>query len=485
MKRLFAALLILAVLALIVFAAVSLAEQPGRVLIVWGGFRADPSVGRLALAALALTAGLALAVRLLFWLFGTPAAIARLRRERRRREGYHALTQGLTAVAAGEADEALRLARKADALLADPPLTLLLRAQAAQLSGDEAGAHAHYTAMLAQPHTEFLGLRGLLTHALKSGDDAAALSLAKRAQRLRPKAGWALAQLSELQTRAGQWAEAASTLAHAIKRRTVPQAEGQRKLAAILLEQSRAAASGGDQRLALTLAGRARDTDTGFAPAAIWYAGLLRDQGRIRQALKVVETAWQAAPQPLLAETYRSLVPDETPLARVKRFERLQEANPDHPETHLAMAEAALAAQLWGEARRHLARLGAGKADSAAPPPAARICRLMARLEEAERGDSGSARAWLHRAATTATADAAHICDKCGAQAADFAAHCENCGAFASLHWRHPVRSAPQAAAVPAVLPAPAPAEPSPSAAAPISPPLTLADRLTLRRREG
>ena len=68
------------------------------------------------------------------------AAFLRRRRERRRRAGYRALTQGMVAVAAGDPQEARRFARSADALLADPPLTLLLSAQAAQLDGDETAA---------------------------------------------------------------------------------------------------------------------------------------------------------------------------------------------------------------------------------------------------------------------------------------------------------------------------------------------------------
>ena len=91
--------------------------------------------------------------------------------------GYRALTQGMVAVAAGDAEEAQKLARKADALLAEPPLTLLLSAQAAQLNGDEtARPQRYFTAMLDRAETEFLGLRGLIMQALKRrrrGDGAA------------------------------------------------------------------------------------------------------------------------------------------------------------------------------------------------------------------------------------------------------------------------------------------------------------------------
>ncbi len=62
-------------------------------------------------------------------------------------------------------------------LLAEPPLTLLLSAQAAQLNGDEQAARRYFTAMLDRAETEFLGLRGLVMQALRGGDEAAALGL--------------------------------------------------------------------------------------------------------------------------------------------------------------------------------------------------------------------------------------------------------------------------------------------------------------------
>jgi len=348
MRRLIGLILALAIVALLVYAAVFFADHPGSVSIDWEGWHAGPSVGVLVLSVVVLFIAGALVLKLLSILLRAPGALLRARRERRRREGYKALTQGMVAVAAGEVDEARRLAHRADVLLAEPPLTLLLQAQAAQLNGDEQAAQRYFTAMLEQPETEFLGVRGLLTQALKAGNEPAALVLAERARSLRPRTGWALASLADLQSRAGRWKEAEATLVEAIKRKALPAAEGKRAQAALLLEQSRAAAAGGDAKGALALADRAEDADPGFAPAAAWHAELLRDNDRHRQAARVIEQAWRLAPEPALAEVYRSLVPDEAPLARMKRFQHLAESNPDNPETFLVLAEAALRARLWG-----------------------------------------------------------------------------------------------------------------------------------------
>ncbi|HKF74435.1 MAG TPA: heme biosynthesis HemY N-terminal domain-containing protein [Stellaceae bacterium] len=485
MRRLLGLILALAIIAGLVTVAAFFAENPGEVHIVWGSLRADPPLARF-VAALAALLGLAiLALWLLRALIRFPRAFLKSRREQRRREGYKALTQGMVAVAAGEADEARRLARKADALLAEPPLTLLLQAQSAQLDGDEHAARKYFHAMLERAETEFLGLRGLLTQALKSGNDAEALELAERAHTLRPKTGWALTHLGELQARAGKWKEAEATLAQALKRKAITHIEHRRAQAALLLHRSHAASSEGDHRVALDLADRAHDADPSLAPAAARRASLLRDAGRARQAQRVIEAAWRVAPEPALAEIYASLVPDETPLQRMQRMQHLAAANPDHLESHLVLAEAALKARLWGEARRHLARAGV-RADATpeTPLPPARASRLMAEVEEAETHDSARARFWMARAAAAAALEPTYVCGKCGAESQHWVSVCPNCRAFASFAWRAPLHGPRDqlATLLPVVPSAPAAtalAAPSTTLTPSEAPPVSLAPRLT------
>ena len=81
-----------------------------------------------------------------------------------------------------------------------------------------------------------------------------------------------------------------------------------------------------------------------------------------------MKTLLVLAPHPELAEVYGEIRKNETPLARVARYRRLAAQNPSARETHLALAEAALVAELWGEARRHLER-----ALAADPPPFAAL----------------------------------------------------------------------------------------------------------------
>jgi HemY protein len=66
---------------------------------------------------------------------------------------------------------------------------------------------------------------------------------------------------------------------------------------------------------------------------------------------------------------------------------------------------------------------------------------MMARLEEAERGDVALAREWLDRAAG-ALPDPRYICANCGADSLEWSSLCPRCGAFDALAWRTPAWAA-------------------------------------------
>ena len=439
-------------IALLVAAAVYVADRPGSVEVVWQGWRVDTSVAVLVLAVVAIAMAAAALFHILRKVLGGPRAFMRSRREKRRREGYRALTQGMVAVAAGDAEEAQKFARKADVLLAEPPLTLLLSAQAAQLNGDDRAAQRYFTAMIERKETEFLGLRGLIMQALRGGDEGKALSLIERAKALRPSTPWVLSSLFELQARAGKWHEAEATLVEAAKRKALPAAESRHRQAVLLHEKSRAAEAKGETREALEHAAKAHKLDPGFAPVTTRYAHLLRAAGKPRPAAKALETGWRAQPHPELAEAYGALAEDEPPMQRLKTVERLVAHNPGHRESRIALAAAALKARLWGEARRHLEAAGAAAGDGAPTP---RVCRLMAELEQAERDNHGAARSWHARAAATGNLDETYVCDACGAESASWTPLCPHCRGFDSLRWRAPSgTAAPRLAASEGFMPA-------------------------------
>ena len=142
------ALVFIGLLCVAAFAAVWLADRPGTVLVTFGGYELQTSV---AVAAVAL-AGLALALAVLWSavsaLLRLPSRMSFASRARRRARGYQAVSRGMIAVGAGDSIAARRHANEAERLLGQEPLTLLLKAQAAQVSGNRAAAEAAFSRMM-------------------------------------------------------------------------------------------------------------------------------------------------------------------------------------------------------------------------------------------------------------------------------------------------------------------------------------------------
>ncbi len=421
-------LFVVALLALVIATATWFADHPGAVRIEWQGYQIRMTVSVLA-ALVGVTCIIAALVYRLWWgLRRMPRLITVRRHEGRRRRGTRALTQGLLAAAAGDARETQRYADKAAALRANPALTLLLSAQAAQLCGDEEVAASFYSAMLDKPEMAFLGLRGLIGRALCAGREEEARALIEKAQDLHPKTPWVANALLNLQARAGKWEQAEETLKQARRLKAVPTATARKWLAIILLEQSRQAESSGQSIAALSLAERAWKQDSDLVVLAVHLAGLLSRSGRHRRARNIIHKLWRKAPHPELAAAYATIGNVDDPLARARHFKKLDSFNPGHPESQLALARMALDAGLWGEARTHL--------DSVAdvPSPSRRACSMLSELEECGNGNPTRARQWRERAAQ-AGSDAAWICGQCAAAVDVWTSRCSRCGAFAVLEW--------------------------------------------------
>ena len=170
-----------------------LADRPGNLVLTFGGYQYQVT---LMVAAIIVTVIVA-AVMLTWWLvksiWASPYTISRYFRVRRRDRGYQALSTGMIAAGAGDAGLARKKKREAMKLISadQEPLIHLLDAQASLLEGDHEAARRKFEAMLKDPETRLLGLRGLYLEAERLGDRAAARHYAARANEAAPQLGWA------------------------------------------------------------------------------------------------------------------------------------------------------------------------------------------------------------------------------------------------------------------------------------------------------
>jgi HemY protein len=403
-----------------------LADQPGQLGMDWSGYRIEMPVGLGIGAAVVLMTVAAIIFQIWRWVRQGPAELAHARSRRRHDRGHLALTRGMVAVAAGDRAAAQRFSREAERYLTETPLTMLLAAQAAQLSGDDKAARRYFSAMLKRPELEFLGLRGLVGQANRSGDHAGALALARRAYGLNPQAPWVLFALFDLEARAGNWREAERVVTRAVTARTLSESDGRRRQAIAALHIARGLRDGGDSTTARKTALKAHALEPGFLPAALFAVELLGAAGKRRRALHLLEQVWALAPHPQLAAAHRALFASDDAVAYLPRIEILIASRPDDTDSRVAHAAAALGT---GQTERAAEILGTLADDPGASAP---IIRLKVDIEEKAHGPA-AARPWMERVASAT--EPTWTCNVCGHAHDAWIAHCSHCATFDSLRW--------------------------------------------------
>jgi HemY protein len=379
----------LLVIGALAFGAAWFADRPGEVTITWQGLRIETSVAVLAIAVAAVAAFAVVSWSLLRALVRSPLALRQHLRVRRGRRGYLALSQGLIAVGSGDARAARRFADEAGRIAPGEPLTLLLSAQSAQLAGDRAGAERTFKAMALRHDTRLFGLHGLFVEAQRRQDPATARLIAEEAARGDTGPAWAAHAVLNFRCAAGDWTGALERLGRNQRSGLIDKAAYARQRA-VLLTARALAAEPIDRAGARMLALGALKLAPTLVPAAALAGRLLGEAGELRQAARIIETAWNANPHPDLADTYAHLRPGDSARDRLTRVQTLARQPTGNVEGALAVAQAALDAREFAIARFALAPL--------ATAPSQRAAVLFAKLEELEHGDEGRAREWMTRA---------------------------------------------------------------------------------------
>jgi len=376
------------IVALLAFGAVWFAERPGDVAITWQGRRIDTSVMVLLAAVAAVAAASVMLWSILRALLRTPDVVSRYLRIRRGVRGYLAVSRGLIAVGSGDARAAKKFTAEAVRIAPREPLTLLLSAQTAQLSGDRDAAVATFQAMADRDDTRVLGLHGLFVEAQRRHDHAAALGYAEEAAKHASVPVWAGQAALEFRCAAGDWSGALDRLERNMRSGLIDKRTYRRQRAVLITAQAQSAVES-DRERAIELAREAAKLAPDLVPAAALAGRLLGELGERRRAARIIERAWRANPHPDLAAAYAKLRPGDSARQRLSRVEALAAKGPPDAEAALAVARAALDAQEFAAARSALAPYTA--------LPRKRVAALMAELEMAQ-GDEGRGREWMARA---------------------------------------------------------------------------------------
>ncbi len=450
-------LIYLVVLAAIAYGGLLVVENPGHVTLTWHATTVSTTA---ALLLLVVAVAAIVTWSVLRVIFGLPGFMRVFARQRRREKGYAALSRGLIAVGSGDAGAANRAAAQAGRALRNDPLAIMLRAQAAHLSGDDDEARAAFEVLARRDDTRVLGLRGLHGEAKHRGDDEAAHHFAAAAHRAAPLP-WSARAVLEHRAAAGDWEKALATVETSVDARLLDRDTAERQRAvletAIAYDKEMSAP---EAALALARAAMRRAPD--LAPPVVLAARLLSRRGDIRKAARLIEKAWPRCQHPDIARAYLDVRPGDSTQDRLDRARTLMGIASLDPVSRVTVARAALAAKDFAAARKAM-----GPLIAEGQRPSVRMCLLMAELEEVEHGDTGSWREWLARSSHAAL-DPAWIAD--GKVHDHWAPVSPTTGQLDAFRWQVPAeRLGPVMDAVPARNPPMAVGEPR--SAAVLSPP--------------
>ena len=408
-----AILLILLLAAAAVGAAWWVEHLTGAVALTIGQTDVQMPLSVAVLALILLVAAIYVVFRLLATLFGLPGAFRRGGERRQRKRGDAAVTNTLLALAARDPADARREAARATRLLGETPQTLLLRAYAGSISGDDTEAEAAFEKLAVRKDAAFLGLRGLLRLAIQHEDFPRAALLAREAEAAHPGAAWLRGERTQLALRTGAWADALQ-----LTQDDAPKAG----------YGAAAAEAEADPAVAHKLAKQAYKRDPALPPAAIAYARRLRAGGRERAAFDVLRRGWAATPHPDIAAFALQPAPDK--LSRLKIGNELARGAPEHVESRLLLSRLSLEAGQIDEAKRHLQAARAGGLDQR------RVHLLHADIADAE-GDQAEQRDAL-RSAAMAGPDPAWRCEACGTMLGGWHPACPVCHTAGRVRWTVP-----------------------------------------------
>ncbi len=379
-------------LAILVAIAVWFAETPGAVTVEWHDLRIDASVAMLFVFVVGALAVGTFLVRAWTTLVGAGRAFRDAHKDKRVNRGLGALAQGFAAVRTGDGVAAAKAGREARSALGEQEAVRLLEQQTARISGDDTTANANARTLLTEPALEGAALRELAEMAHRAGDKEAALGHTLRALDRKPLPAWACQMSMDLQIALGRWQDAAQMIDRKDIQNALNRTDTTALKAALYSRTAQSALADQDAPGATKWARKAISADPKRADAHATLGRALMAEGKAKKAAAELERAWSATPDPQILTAYLQIVPAEAPLARAGRVEKLVSGYPDHPESRIALAEAALAAELWGQARSRLEPL---LDKGSAPSVLARAAALMARVDLGDSGDTKAAAQFL------------------------------------------------------------------------------------------
>lgn len=403
-----------------------LADEPGRVAVDWGVYRLEASV----LTMVACIALLALAFVTLYWLvfllIRSPRLWSQSRLAKRQSLGITALTETFAAIATQDTRGAKRYLKRAESLLPDQPLTLMLASQVARLEGNEPKSQQYLERMSKTGVTEFLSLRGLIENARRAGDFPLALRYAEKAYDIKPQDHWVALTLIGLYADSGRAEEALQHMQRAAKKRAIHADEVRLIRAGLLCVDAKRLAQSQQYDSAIFRLKDALRRNPAFVPATVLLASVYSAKGDASLAFHTVGEGWKRAAHPEIGEEIIRCYDAAKDKKRAKKLvQKMAKRYPESVESQVLMARLAIKEDDNNSARSILKHILESSGETS------RICSMLADIAHVQKDHEQSA--YWHKRAKESPSGADWSCNSCKRPANAWEFTCPQCGAVGSL----------------------------------------------------
>lgn len=369
--------------------ALWMAHNPGSVTIQWAHWRLDTTASVFtAIVVLSALLGLWL-FQLVRGLFSLPTLTKKWMHQRKLKEGFQALGRAYAANLIEDIDTFQKEALRAKKLLQDEPVALLAAAQATLAAGRSTVARPLLSTLSGTTYARSPALKLLADVAEKEGDYVEQKRLAQEAYSLAPRSAWVIPVLMTCYIRDKDWGEAAQKAEEFLK--FMPHDPLCMRIAsACWAACAEHDLESDDPTTAVRHARKALRIKSDFLPALVIAIRSFQRDGSVDKASSLIAETWPKKPHPVLADCFFDLHAADDSLKVASKVQKITHTASEAPESFLFLAEAALKAHLWGQARTALSPL--------CDQNNAKAAYLMAQVEDGDRGSAEVVSMWLQRA---------------------------------------------------------------------------------------
>ena len=425
-------------LALICGLAVFFIVYPGEFTFQWFGYKATMPIALLLGILFGIMAILIFVYQCWHWFTGIPGRTKVFFQKRRIKKFEDVVIEGFTAIAAQQPDEAQSAADLARGLSPNHPLALFLTGQTSYLNQDFALAQSTFALMAEHQQLRFLGLRGTAMLAMDRKDWTRVQTTLLQLYEIRPDSPWVLKQL-EINSLKLALVDTQNTAVDMLPfYRHLPKSSAQNHQGLLLwikLKHNPHATLTDAERLDVLKMAHSVQPANPVIATTLAYA--LFNHHHKHKALRVLQRTFKMAPHRLVGEAWLHIHQPKTPIESYQKMVKLTVHHPEHDESYWLLAKAALDADLWGQARHHIAPL-------LHDMPTMSVYTLMTEIEAREYPDQPFKADFWHQKKETVHHEWDWSCQHCGHGVSTWDAYCTACGHFGRIEWHK--RVAPESA---------------------------------------